>query len=561
VPKILVADDNSNIQKMVALALKDQGIEVVGVSHGEAAVRKLPDVQPDLILADVFMPVRNGYEVCEFVKNDPRFAHIPVVLLVGAFDPVDDHEVKRVKADGKLYKPFEPIDKLMEMVKFMLAKSAEAKAAAAAPKPPAPPVGETVELSPDEMRALTQGRAAPELAVSPPPGPEPPVEDYAVRPQRLEFAETEQPVAFAEDLIATPPAAALAGESRPVAEEKVFRASSLGEEEPPVAAPEAEVEVETGEPAEASASSAYSAEAPVWGGIEAAPREPAPDEPPIAVSFESAAAEELEIVREEPFTSAYADISPPPELVTSAAEFLAEPPPPIAASIPTAEDWVPAEPAPAPSAEAPPAEAISAPPAASELPPPEISLPPAPEPPAFSPAFAQVPLEIPETPPPVPPGAVEEVAAAPIESLGTPSFAEVSTTLAPSPELAAAEAAAYAAPPLPEVVPQEIALPEAPSAPPEPVVEMAAPEVAPSSAAVEAPAPPPPAVEEAPRPRPMFTGDTDALSRPKVDEALVNAVANRVVQKIQGGILDKLTKDILRPIIEALIAQELDKKS
>src|SRR5208283_2195545 len=64
VAKILVADDNSNIQKMVGLALKDQGIDVVAVGNGEAAVRKIADIHPDLVLADVFMPVRNGYEVC-----------------------------------------------------------------------------------------------------------------------------------------------------------------------------------------------------------------------------------------------------------------------------------------------------------------------------------------------------------------------------------------------------------------------------------------------------------------------------------------------------------------
>ncbi len=64
-PTILVADDNSNIQKMVTLALKDQGITVVAVGNGEAAVKKLADVRPDVVLADIFMPVRNGYEVCE----------------------------------------------------------------------------------------------------------------------------------------------------------------------------------------------------------------------------------------------------------------------------------------------------------------------------------------------------------------------------------------------------------------------------------------------------------------------------------------------------------------
>lgn len=120
--KILVADDNSNIQKMVGLALKDQGIDVVAVGNGEAAVRKISDVRPDLVLADVFMPVRNGYEVCKYVKDDAALAHIPVILLVGAFDPLDEQEAQRVGADGVLKKPFVPPDPLISMVKSALAR-------------------------------------------------------------------------------------------------------------------------------------------------------------------------------------------------------------------------------------------------------------------------------------------------------------------------------------------------------------------------------------------------------------------------------------------------------
>ncbi len=123
-PRVLVADDNSNIQKTVTLALKDAGIEVVSVANGEAAVRKLPDLSPDLILADIFMPVRSGYEVCEYVKHDSRFSHIPVILLVGAFDPFDEKEARRVSADGVLKKPFVPPDPLINMVTTLLAKSA-----------------------------------------------------------------------------------------------------------------------------------------------------------------------------------------------------------------------------------------------------------------------------------------------------------------------------------------------------------------------------------------------------------------------------------------------------
>jgi len=157
VPRILVADDNTNIQKMVALAFHDRGIDVTAVGNGEAAVRRLPDLNPDLILADIFMPVRNGYELCEWVKKDEKFAHIPVILLVGAFDPLDEKEARRVGADGVLKKPFIPPDPLIAMVTAALEKqsklpveTAAVKQAAPAPPPPvaAVPVPARVEATP-----------------------------------------------------------------------------------------------------------------------------------------------------------------------------------------------------------------------------------------------------------------------------------------------------------------------------------------------------------------------------------------------------------------------------
>ena len=126
-PTILVADDNSNIHKMVELALKDLGYKIEKVGNGEHAVRRLPEIKPDLILADIFMPVRNGYEVCEFVKNSAEFAHVPVVLLQGKFDPLDEHEMRRVRADGLLMKPFVPPDPLVTMVQTLLEEEEKKK--------------------------------------------------------------------------------------------------------------------------------------------------------------------------------------------------------------------------------------------------------------------------------------------------------------------------------------------------------------------------------------------------------------------------------------------------
>jgi len=104
---ILLADDSITIQKIVNLTFSGEGIEVVTVGNGDAAIKKVYDLHPDLVLADIFMPGKNGYEVCEYIKSENGLQRIPVILLVGAFEPFDSNEASRVKADGHLTKPFE----------------------------------------------------------------------------------------------------------------------------------------------------------------------------------------------------------------------------------------------------------------------------------------------------------------------------------------------------------------------------------------------------------------------------------------------------------------------
>ena len=105
--RILLADDSITIQKVVNLTFADEGIEVIAVSNGDQADRRLAEINPDLVLADIFMPGKNGYELCEAIKENPQFHNVPVVLLVGAFEPFDQAEAQRVKADAHLTKPFE----------------------------------------------------------------------------------------------------------------------------------------------------------------------------------------------------------------------------------------------------------------------------------------------------------------------------------------------------------------------------------------------------------------------------------------------------------------------
>lgn len=118
--KLLLADDSVTIQKVIDLTFSDEGIEVTTVGNGEQAILKLEEIQPDIVLADIFMPGRTGYEVCEHIKRDERFRHIPVLLLVGSFEPFDEAEARRVGADDYLTKPFQSIRQLVNKVTSLI---------------------------------------------------------------------------------------------------------------------------------------------------------------------------------------------------------------------------------------------------------------------------------------------------------------------------------------------------------------------------------------------------------------------------------------------------------
>jgi CheY-like chemotaxis protein len=105
--KLLLADDSVTIQRVVELTFSGEDIDVVAVSDGEQAIAHLRAETPDIVLADIAMPKKNGYEVAAFMKEHPALSRVPVLLLAGAFEPVDEERAKRVKCDGVLVKPFE----------------------------------------------------------------------------------------------------------------------------------------------------------------------------------------------------------------------------------------------------------------------------------------------------------------------------------------------------------------------------------------------------------------------------------------------------------------------
>src|SRR5206468_6683269 len=142
---LLLADDSVTIQRVIELTFADEDITVVAVSDGDQAIERLDAAPPDIVLADIGMPGKNGYEVAQYIRQTPKLSHIPVVLLTGAFEPVDQARASEAGCDGVLAKPFEP-QLVIGRVKELLAKGRGAggpleAAAAVAPAAAAPPEG------------------------------------------------------------------------------------------------------------------------------------------------------------------------------------------------------------------------------------------------------------------------------------------------------------------------------------------------------------------------------------------------------------------------------------
>jgi len=130
--KILLADDSITIQKVVELTFSDGDYEVTAVNNGAKAIQKLAEMRPDIILSDIIMPEKNGYEVCEYVKSHPEYRNIPVILLTGTFEPFDPDRADKAGCDAVVTKPFESqslIHKVEELVQ-------QSQASVAASEPP-----------------------------------------------------------------------------------------------------------------------------------------------------------------------------------------------------------------------------------------------------------------------------------------------------------------------------------------------------------------------------------------------------------------------------------------
>jgi CheY-like chemotaxis protein len=173
---LLLADGSVTIQRVIELTFAHEDIRVVTVGDGRRAIQVLESEQPDIVLADVDLPEVDGYGVAAHIRRVPRLKNTPVLLLAGAFEPVNQERARDVGSDGVIMKPFEPqvvvtrvrelIDQRDRMQAAIKSKAAnEAQAQESAPEPEPPKAARPEPAFPRAARPEREQSAEPEVPV------------------------------------------------------------------------------------------------------------------------------------------------------------------------------------------------------------------------------------------------------------------------------------------------------------------------------------------------------------------------------------------------------------
>lgn len=178
-PKVLIADDSMAVRKVAERLLVQAGLEVALASSGEEALAWLAKERADVIVSDVIMPGRSGYDVCTFVRSQAGLADTPVLLISGIVNDEVAKQVQLCRANGVLKKPFQG-SSLQDKVKELLAQRQQA----APVPPPAAPAAPAVTLSapPPSPAPAPVAAVAPPVFTPPPPPPPSPAPVMAAAP-------------------------------------------------------------------------------------------------------------------------------------------------------------------------------------------------------------------------------------------------------------------------------------------------------------------------------------------------------------------------------------------
>lgn len=165
--KVLLADDSMTAQNMGKKILSDSGYEVTTVSNGAAAVKKIAEIKPDLVILDIYMPGYTGLEVCERVRASLDTANMPVLLTVGKMEPYRVEDGAKVRADGVIVKPFEATDLLAVVNKLAERVVPAQRVRAAAAVAEAEPADQFEETSSVEPSMPAHVEVPSEMAIAP----------------------------------------------------------------------------------------------------------------------------------------------------------------------------------------------------------------------------------------------------------------------------------------------------------------------------------------------------------------------------------------------------------
>lgn len=105
--RILLADDSPQALRLAEQILTREGIQVVSVTDGAVAMRRLPDVNPDILITDLYLPTKDGFDLARYLRSQPNLAHIGIVFAAGPNDEFNEQDAKNAGADIILQKPFE----------------------------------------------------------------------------------------------------------------------------------------------------------------------------------------------------------------------------------------------------------------------------------------------------------------------------------------------------------------------------------------------------------------------------------------------------------------------
>ncbi len=156
-PKILLADDSIAVRKVAERLLTEAGLSVTLAANGEEALAYLAKERPDVVVSDVIMPDRSGYEVCAFIRGSVTLSATPVLLISGIVNDEVTKQAESCRADGVLKKPFQGTS-LKDRVLELIAKRQEPAPAAvgeSGPAPTAAPIEKTTPIS-DQQQSLHQ---------------------------------------------------------------------------------------------------------------------------------------------------------------------------------------------------------------------------------------------------------------------------------------------------------------------------------------------------------------------------------------------------------------------